>query len=163
MGTVATLSRLSEEKFEEMEEELSYPYKFKSGEVYLDKTWDVLAFILTGAVRHLKDNILSEINNPMENFVISKNEYMTEYIRYSYPVTVKMINAELEKISDNKFKFLYEKRDYTQRGGLAMYANVYPRNQERSLRNLLHYFRELKQFYKIAAENDEYVVTVIGS
>lgn len=161
MGQVATLSRLSEEKFKEMEDQLSYPYKFKSGEVYLDKTWDVLAFILTGSVRHLKNNILSEINNPLENFIISENEYMTEYLNYSYPKTVQMISAELEKINESDFKSLFEKRDYTQQRGV-MYAKAYPRKEERSLQDLLLYFRNLKDFYRLAAENAEYVVTVIG-
>ena len=161
MGQTVTLSRVNQEAFDEMQNDLAYPDKYKSGDVYLDKAWDVTAFILTGSVRYLKDNVLSEINNPVSHFLTYEDEYMKEFINYSVPERVKEISAALQAISEADYTILFEKRDYTARRGV-MYALNYPRDDANTLRNLLLFFNDLKKFYKAAADCEEYVVTVIG-
>ena len=112
MGVVATISRIRAEQFKVMKSELKYPSSFEIEHVYLGKYWDIMAFTLVGSSMPVKDNLLSEIINPQENYIISENEYMKEYLKYISPEKVKQIEKQLDSIGEKEFERLFNGRSF---------------------------------------------------
>ncbi len=159
MGVVATLSSINSIKFEEMKAKKEYPYNYQSGSVHVGKAWEVFSYILSGGVGPHVVDILSEIIFPKERFVISKNEYMTEYLNYSSPNRVKEINDKLKLVSEEAFRELIEKRTFNTS---IMYLKVFPEDKEELFQFLREDFNQLKKLFSESAKQEEYIATVIS-
>ena len=123
----------------------------------LDKMWDALYFVLTGASASepIKDNRLSEAV-----LGISPSEEVEEYVAYTEKSRIKDIvlaldNFDIEKAMES---FSMEK---------CKKANIYPNiwdyeeESEEIEEELMDYFQNLKDFYKKILEvNGNVMVTI---
>ena len=160
MGIVATLSSIPSTLFKKIIEEKKHPHEFASDSAYLDKSWDIISFILTGRIGFTENNVLSEIIHPQERYVIYEGEveYMNEYLPYSSPERVKEINKELQLIGEDEFKALFENREF-KKG--VMYAEIVEGKSDDIYDYLKTNFISLKSLFEYAANNNEYVVLSI--
>ncbi len=158
MGVVATISRIKAEKFEVMRDELKYPHSFEIENVYLGKYWDIMAYTLVGSSMPIKNNLLSEIINPQENYIISENEYMKEYLKYIPPGKVKQVEKVLDSIGEKEFKKLFNERSFIFKG--VMYDFLL--ETDNFLNLLTTDFLKIKELFKKGAEENNYIVTVIS-
>ena len=160
MGVVVTLHSLSEISFEKMKKEKKYPENFASKSTYVDKSWEIIPFILTNSVRPLENNVLSEIIHPKNSYVINPAEpdYMHEYIPFSTPDRVMEINKKLHSITENDFRALFNLREF--KPGI-MYVEAFEDKSEETFNYLKNYFLAIKSLFEYAANNDEFVVISI--
>jgi len=157
MGIVATISRIRSDKFEEMKNKKKYPYEYEEENVFIGKSWDIMGYTLVGRVGYVKGEILSELINPQESFMISQNEYMTENLNYISPNKVKELSKKINNISVEEFRKTYEGRTYS--AGI-MYDFLI--DSEGYLDHLVKDFVEVQKLYKKAAEDNNYVAIVIS-
>jgi|GEM_PF-4415321 hypothetical protein len=158
MGIVATFSRIQPDQFEQMKAEKKYPREFETESLYIDKSWDVISFILLGKVGPKAGEVLSEIMNPEENFVIYQDEYMTESLPYSSPEKVKEINEALQLITESGFRELINKRDFSNQ---PIYPEIWDPIDDQ-VEYIVSNFMGIKAIFEKAAKNNDYVATIIG-
>lgn len=158
MGIVASLSRVQKDKFEEMKKAKKHPTKeFATNSVYIDKSWEIISFILVGKLGP-RENIYSEVIYPKEQLVYFQDKNYTEAINFSYPKRVKEINEEIQKISENDFRKLFEDRDFNK-------YKIYPGNWTKSIEDykyIFDSFKRIKELFENASKSNEYVITGIS-
>lgn len=132
---------------------------FELDNVYLDKSWEIIAYILVGKLGPRDNLILSEVIHPRGNYITYEDKFFTEYVNYSTPNRVQEIHDELEKIDEQKFKQLFEERDFSK-------FEIYPQGiwtkSEKDYQYLSKFFFEIKKIFKRAVENENYIVVNIG-
>jgi Domain of unknown function (DUF1877) len=157
MGIVATISRIKPDRFEQMRKDNKFPYGYETENAYIDKCWEIIAYVLVGKLDNIEDEILSEVIFPKERIDTYKDEHYAEGFNYSTPNRVKTINEQLKLIDEPVFTSLFEKRDFEK-------MSIYPfwNKAEIDKKYLLDNFNSVFKLYESAAENNEYVVIVIG-
>lgn len=157
MGITATISRLKPDSFEHIKKEKKFPAGHETGSTCIDKTWEIISFVLVGKLDTQKDKILSEIIFPKENIVVYKDENMTEGFSYSSPNRVKEINDHLQLITEPIFKQLFEERDFSK-------SCIYPgwNKSQIDFDYVFDNFIALKEIYETAVKNEEYLAIVIS-
>jgi len=154
MGMVAALASIKPEIFEKMQNQKKGFYDFSEEvkTVYIDKTWEAMGFILTGSCGR-SDHLLSEIIDPIGKIVTHKDQYMEEFVSFNDPEKVKLISKELESISTDAFRKLFEQRDLQKNN---IYPNIWTGSEE-NFHYLLDCFNQIKDLYKSASAQNEYV------
>lgn len=124
---------------------------------YIDKAWAGIAYTLVGQLGQ-RENILSEIINPNEYFLIREDVYMSEYINYSTPERVKQIHEKVKVITREEFWDLFSKRNFQEVG-------IYVGDSEDTNKEHFEYFYEnflkIQKLFEYAAANDEFIVVKI--
>ena len=157
MGIVASLSRIKPDRFDQMRKDNKFPHGYETESAYIDKCWEIIAFVLVGKLGHQGDEILSEVIFPKERIDTYKDEHYSEGYNYSTPDRVKAINEQLKLITEPAFIEAFEKRAYD--------ANsIYPfwDKSEIDRKYLLDNFNPIKKLFEAAVANDEYVAIIIG-
>ncbi len=158
MGIVATFSRIQPDRFELMKAEKKYPHGFETESLYIDKSWDIISFIILGKVGPKPGEVLSEIMDPNEYFVIYQDEYMTESLPYSSPEKVKEINEALQLITESRFRELINKRDFSNQ---PIYSEIWDPIDDQ-VEYIVSNFMGIKAIFEKAANYNEYIATLIG-
>lgn len=125
----------------------------------IDKMWDGLHCLMTGlsAVIPIKDNPLSEA--VMGTILLSgKDDY--EYIACIYPERLKEIVKALDNIDIEELGKGFSPRLFAENG---IYPDIWMYEAEDELReDLLSAFEEIKEFYHIAADENNGVIIELG-
>jgi hypothetical protein len=125
-------------------------------EVYLDKSWHGIHYLLTGSV---------DSNGSLASKVIMGGEDIGPDRGYGpaqllEPGEVKAIAQLLEQTTPDVLRKRFKPKEMTQ-------ADVYPgeiwaRDGEEALQYVLEYYKKLVAFYKLAAERGQAVILVIS-
>jgi hypothetical protein len=125
-------------------------------EVYLDKSWHGIHYLLTGSV---------DSNGSLASKVIMGGEDIGPDRGYGpaqllEPGEVKAIAQLLEQTTPDMLRKRFKPKEMTQ-------ADVYPgeiwaRDGEEALQYVLEYYKKLVAFYKLAAERGQAVILVIS-
>lgn len=159
MGVIAALHSIPQDKFQVMASVKSDTFdEYTSKMAYIDKSWAIITYILVGEIGHSETNVLSEIINPISNYISLEDEWTTWYVSYSLPEKVKTIHQELKRINETAFKTLFENCDLDK-------INPYPEFWNKSAEQyeyIYHHFKSIQDIFEYAAQNEEYIVTDIG-
>jgi hypothetical protein len=167
MSMIGILLRITEKQLEEfiadsvlLEEFADADDIEESGnQLYLDKSWDAINFLLTG---HSLDSIESA-EPPLSGVVFSGQIIDEEQdmgygpAQYLTPTQVKEINDALVNISSDEFRNRYDPVKLKDKG-------IYPQSwedDENEKDYLTNYFNDLKTFYSKAAKEGQAIVTYI--
>lgn len=129
--------------------------------VYLDKSWEIMSFILTGNKGFLVGNDLSEIIFPQESVRIDfyyDGEKDATFFEYTHPIRVEKIYNHLKDITKDKFKNLFDERDFDK---VKPYPSPINWNRPGKFDSIYSHFDNVKFLFKEAAENGFYVGRII--
>ncbi len=130
--------------------------KEDAGFVEIDKSWDGINFLLTGAMIGESDAPLSKVMFSGQS--IDENQDMGYGpAQYLTPKEVGEINTEISKISVEGLKLKY---DGEKMNRLGIYPNVW--EEEVALDYLLEYFIVVQEVFAIAAKNEEGIITFLN-
>lgn len=130
-----------------------------SGRIDVDKAWEAIFFVLTG----YGSEEIDEVSPPMawlleSESVVDENRDMgygpANYIK---PSQVKLLNAELEKVSVDDFK---DRFDGEQMDEAGIYPEIW--QEDDALDYACENFMSLKEFYASAAAENKAVITFIA-
>ena len=162
MGMCARYMEISDAAYKEIVENDRYDMIYDlwdradTNKADIDKTWNVLHFLLTGesAMYRLEDNLLSNI--VLGHMVIDE----TALLAYSAPAKVKEIAKEITGIN---FTDLLATLDMQKHKAAELYPDIwgYEVNNEDIMRYLSDNFDRLKQLYCAAAEHRNGVLVMI--
>jgi Domain of unknown function (DUF1877) len=123
----------------------------------IDKSWDGIVYLLTGAPLHAEVN---ELYRALFNHTLidEKQEIGYGSATYLTPEEVVYFNEKLANITKNDLQANFDTEK-------MMQAEIYPeiwRNNESSFDYLFHYFEQLKAFYAKAAAENEAIITLLA-
>ncbi len=166
MGMIGNLLRISTKELEDfladstlLEERIYSETDDMSGkENYLDlnKSWEGLFYIITGYP-------LAELGNiqpPLEWSIFGSESVDDEQdlgygpARYSTAEQVAQIIAVLQNLSSEQFKQRFKPEEMMSKG---IYPEIWDEGND-AYEFLAHYFTELKEFYRRAAQNGQVII-----
>lgn len=124
----------------------------------IDKSWDGIIFLLTGAISDENDHPLQEVL--FSEDVIDEDQDMGYGpAHYLTPEKVKELNDQLMTITEEEL----EKRfDPAQLKAAGAYPDIWEQDREEILEYLVEHFELLKDFYAEAAAKGEAIITMIS-
>ncbi len=125
----------------------------------LDKSWEAIFYLLTGcSIAEIEDAQAPLSWSLFSGQIVDEEQDMgygpAHYLRVDQ---VKQLDAELDKISIDELKGKYNGQEMNEAG---IYPEVWDR--EESLDYVTDYFEQLKEFYKIASEENKAVITFLN-
>ena len=124
----------------------------------LDKLWDGIHFLLTGASADLPiyGNVMSEAIVGEKKFI---DEEDTDYIAYICPEHLKEIVTALEQLDLREIGKRYNPKEFAKNG---IYPNIWMKESEENVRKELEEnLSGLVEFYKRCSNNENGVVVSI--
>lgn len=169
MGMIANYELLSDEQLEELknfdpaqfEENLEIMEEWNSEAdclLDIDKMWDVLHFVLTGA-----DSSEPEEKNPLSEAVVGEvNVESPDYVAYTNKERIPLIVSALEKFDIEKAMRNF---DVAACKRAELYPNIWDMEDEEELEELkeeiVDYFENMKDFYNSVLRNKGNVMVTI--
>lgn len=167
MGMIANYQYLSDEQLKKLES-----FHAEEGEIFeiveswnedaeilldIDKMWDVLHFVLTGI-----DSSEPIENDPLSEAVVgvSSIDDIGEFIAYTGKTRVAEIVSALESFDINKALETFSMKECKKAN---LYPNIWDYEEEADdvKEEIMHYFREMKDFYqKILEVTGNVLVTI---
>ena len=167
MGIIANYKYLSDKNLKELkafyseENETFEETEEQNGDVEilldLDKMWDALHFVLTGASgsEPIKDNRFSEAV-----LGISPIEEVEEYVAYTEKSRIKDIVFALDNFDIEKALETFSMEECKE---AELYPNIwgYEEETDEIKEEIMDYFQDMKDFYKQVLEEDGNVLVTI--
>ncbi|MCI5058430.1 MAG: YfbM family protein [Flavobacteriales bacterium] len=167
MGMIGNVIRVSHEELNsflndsELLEKKIYAEESYEAEWFLDldKSWDGINYILTGEVIGGLESEPNELQRALFSFQIINEEQDLGYgpAQYLSPSQVKETYSELEKITDDILKSKINPSEMTEMG---IYPEIWTESESQEF--LIDSFKEFKEFYKMASENNEAIITYLN-
>ncbi|MEP5934437.1 MAG: YfbM family protein, partial [Winogradskyella arenosi] len=125
----------------------------------LDKSWDGINYILTGEIIGGLENEPNELQRALFSFQIIDEGQDLGYgpAQYLNPNQVKETYSELEKITDDVLK---SKINGSEMNEIGIYPEIWAESESHEF--LIDSFKEFKEFYKKASENNEAIITYLN-
>ena len=125
----------------------------------LDKSWDGINYILTGEIIGGLENEPNELQRALFSFQIIDEGQDLGYgpAQYLNPNQVKETYSELEKITDDVLK---SKINGSEMNEIGIYPEIWTESESHEF--LIDSFKEFKEFYKKASENNEAIITYLN-
>ena len=167
MSMIGNLLRVSESELEEylndstLLEQRVYPeeYKENSDLLDLDKSWESIYYLLTGCTSSDFENAKPPLSLILFNGkLIDENQDMGYGpATYASPDEVKEIASALPEIERGNLRFKFESLK-------SKDAELYPFNpdSEDMFDYVFEYYSKMKEFYNLAAEKDQAVISFIN-
>lgn len=166
MGMIGNMIRVSEEELKTfLNASATLENKINAKNAYeaewfldLDKSWDGINYILTGEIIGGLENEPNKLERALFSFQIIDKEQDLGYgpAQYLTSTQVKETFCELEKITD---EILKSKINGSEMNEIGIYPEIW--TELESYEFLIESFREFKEFYKKAVENNEAIVSYI--
>jgi len=167
MGMIGTVIRVSDEELntflndsETLENKIYADYSYEAEWFLdLDKSWDGINYILTGEIIGGLENDPNELQRALFSFQIVDEEQDFGYgpAQYLNATQVKESYSELEKITDDILK---SRINGSEMNEIGIYPEIWADSDSHEL--LIESFKEFKEFYKKAVENNEAIVAYIN-
>ncbi|REE24835.1 uncharacterized protein DUF1877 [Winogradskyella pacifica] len=167
MGMIGNVIRVSQEELNgflnnsETLENKIYADESYEAEWFLDldKSWDGINYILTGEIIGGLENEPNELQRALFSFQIIDEGQDLGYgpAQYLNPNQVKETYSELEKITDDVLK---SKINGSEMNEIGIYPEVWTESESHEF--LIDSFKEFKEFYKKASENNEAIITYLN-
>ncbi len=139
-------SKLEEKIFDEKREDDD------PTELFIDKAWDGINFLLTGEDLN-SDHDLVEVIMPDEA-IDEDQDLGYGPATYLLPDRVKELHLALKNISATDLEYCYDAKKMTE-------LQIYPGNwdqKEEMLEYLIEHYKEVQSFYAAAANNNEAII-----
>ncbi|WP_179348295.1 YfbM family protein [Winogradskyella pacifica] len=167
MGMIGNVIRVSQEELNgflnnsETLENKIYADESYEAEWFLDldKSWDGINYILTGEIIGGLENEPNELQRALFSFQIIDEGQDLGYgpAQYLNPNQVKETYSELEKITDDVLK---SKINGSEMNEIGIYPEIWTESESHEF--LIDSFKEFKEFYKKASENNEAIITYLN-
>lgn len=167
MGMIGNVIRVSQEELNgflnnsETLESKIYADESYEAEWFLDldKSWDGINYILTGEIIGGIENEPNELQRALFSFQIIDEGQDLGYgpAQYLNPNQVKETYCELEKITDDVLK---SKINGSEMNEIGIYPEIWTESESHEF--LIDSFKEFKEFYKKASENNEAIITYLN-
>jgi hypothetical protein len=167
MGMIGNVIRVSQEELNgflnnsETLENKIYADESYEAEWFLDldKSWDGINYILTGEIIGGLENEPNELQRALFSFQIIDEGQDLGYgpAQYLNPNQVKETYSELEKITD---EILKSKINGSEMNEFGIYPEIWTESESHEF--LIDSFKEFKEFYKKASENNEAIITYLN-
>ena len=167
MGIIGNVIRVSQEELNgflnnsETLENKIYADESYEAEWFLDldKSWDGINYILTGEIIGGLENEPNELQRALFSFQIIDEGQDLGYgpAQYLNPNQVKETYSELEKITDDVLK---SKINGSEMNEIGIYPEIWTESESHEF--LIDSFKEFKEFYKKASENNEAIITYLN-
>lgn len=154
MGIIANYTSVTADELKKLQNKEVDTWDFlKNNENYIDieKSWDVLKYILTGSSGFTGDALDNIVPMSFENVVNDEDMGMGPAV-YIDNQTVKEMFKELDSITEEEFK---SRIDVDKMGAEGILSGW---NFETIFGYAYPYFMELKKLFKQSAENNKYII-----
>jgi len=167
MGMIGIVIRVTEEELNTfLKDSETLENKIYADESYeaewfldLDKSWDGINYILTEEIIGGLENEPNKLQRALFSFQIIDEEQDFGYgpAQYLNPNQVKETYSELEKITDENLK---SKINSSEMNEIGIYPEIWTESESHEF--LIDSFKEFKEFYKKASENNEAIITYLN-
>jgi hypothetical protein len=128
----------------------------------IDKTWDGILYILTGYTIENIDKAKPPLKWVIfgDNIIDGEQDLGYGPANFCTPQEVVDVNIALSAISSVEFRTKFDSLDLA--GEKDAYPGIVWPNREEAFEYYLEYFLQIKEFYLLAAENGQAVITFIN-
>lgn len=155
MGIIANYTSVTADELKKLQNMEVDTWDFlnnNENHIDIEKSWDVLKYILTGSSGFTGDALDNIVPMSFENVVNDEDMGMGPAV-YIDPQTVKEMSEEMEKVTEEIFKSRIDVDKMSKEGILSSW------DFESIFEYAYSYFEILKEFFKKFAKNDNYIVT----
>ena len=121
----------------------------------IDKTWQIIRYVLTGTAMGCNGNILDNITPYDWNNVINDEDMGMGPAMYINNITVKEISNKLEKFTKENFKENISIEDMVEK-------QIYPIYEDDDVQEIFEYsypyFLELKDYFARTSNENKYII-----